>query len=101
MTTRPFQFAGIEDSDRPKCELLERCQHSEAQPSPKSRPPNSEQLRRRFARALSFLLWYTFGQMFAASCARPSLDADSSRTGPPSKKGKIAKQTLQANALVC
>ena len=45
MTTRPFQFAGAEDNDRPKCELLERCQRSEVQPSPKSRPPNSEQLR--------------------------------------------------------
>ena len=45
MTTRPFQFACIENSDSPKCELLEQCQHSEGQPSPKSRLPNSEQLR--------------------------------------------------------
>ena len=41
MTTRPFQFAGIEDINRPNCELLERCQRPEAQrfAEPRIGPP--------------------------------------------------------------
>ncbi len=52
--------------------------------------------RRRFARALPFLLWYHFGQMFVVFFATPDLNVDSSRTEPPPKKlklqNKISKQ---------